>query len=103
MPSGRKSPLTVSLSEKEKDELDHQLRCTHTLSGIARRIRIVLLRAEGYSHQEIAERVGVGRSIVRKWIRRYLANRIRGLQDQPRPGRPHKGFCKDSSSSADLP
>ena len=90
MPSDRKSPLTVALSEKERDELSHQLRCTQTLSGVARRIRIVLLQCEGYSNQEIAQRVGVGRSIVRKWIRRYLAHGIQGLQDQLRPGRPHK-------------
>ena len=90
MSSGRKSNFVVSLSEKEMAILHHECRCTHTLSGVARRIRIIVLRAEGHTQKEIAARVGVGRSIVRKWIERYLASGIQGLSDLSRPGRPHK-------------
>jgi transposase len=91
MSSGHKSSFIASLSQKEMAILQHELRCTHTLNGVARRIRIVLLKSEGYSQTAIAVRVGVGRSIVRKWIQRYLASGIPGLMDLSRPGRPHKG------------
>lgn len=53
------------------------------------RARIVLMAASGFGTEEIARRLGVGASTVRKWKARFLANpRLSGLRDRERSGRP---------------
>ena len=87
MTQGRKSPFMVVLNIDEKERLEYLLRSTIIRAGLARRARIVLLRAEGLSLTEIAERIGVGRCIVRKWIKKFLKYRLKGLEDKPGRGR----------------
>src|SRR5215216_3705666 len=58
------------------------------LEAWARRSRIVLSAAEGLKNTEIAERLGVGRPMVTKWRNRFAQDRLDGLVDEPRPGRP---------------
>ena len=55
---------------------------------MALRSRIVLAAAEGLKNTEIAERVGVTRPVVTKWRNRFAEDRLEGLLDEPRPGRP---------------
>jgi transposase len=55
---------------------------------VALRSRIVLAAAEGLKNTEIAERVGVTRPVVTKWRNRFAEDRLEGLLDEPRPGRP---------------
>jgi transposase/transposase-like protein len=50
----------------------------------------VLLAADGVSHTEIAELVGVSRPTVISWRQRYERSGLRGLEDQPRSGRPRR-------------
>jgi transposase len=52
------------------------------------RSRIVLAAAEGLGNTEVAERLQVGRMMVGKWRSRFVAARLDGLLDEPRPGRP---------------
>ncbi|MET7339195.1 helix-turn-helix domain-containing protein [Nonomuraea sp. NPDC005650] len=40
------------------------------------------------STKVVAEEIGVSRETVSKWRRRFLADRLMGLADEPRPGRP---------------
>ncbi len=87
MARGRKSPFMVNLNHEEKERLEYLLRSTAIRAGLARRARMVLLRAEGLSLTDIAERVGVGRRIVRKWIKRFLETGLKGLGDKPGRGR----------------
>lgn len=49
---------------------------------------MVLLAAEGVPDTQIAERVGHSRQTVARWRRRFLAQRLDGLHDEPRPGAP---------------
>src|SRR3954469_19663639 len=52
------------------------------------RSRIVLAAAEGLGNTEVAERLQVGRMMVGKWRSRFVADRLDGLLDEPRSGRP---------------
>ena len=48
----------------------------------------MLAAAEGGGNTEVAERLGVSRMTVGKWRARFVAERLDGLLDEPRPGRP---------------
>src|SRR3972149_5597047 len=87
MASGRRSLLIVSLSGQTRAELERWLRSTTICAGRARRAQIVLLRADGHTLSELARRVGVTRVVVYKWIKRFLKQGLRGLEDKPGRGR----------------
>lgn len=88
MARGRKSALVVSLTQKERGELESLQRRTTARAGVTRRARMVLLRAEGHSISEVSRRVGVAPVVVYKWLKRYRKKGIQGLGDKPRSGRP---------------
>ena len=46
----------------------------------------MLACAEGASNVEVATRLGVSLPTVGKWRARFLARRLEGLHDEPRPG-----------------
>src|SRR4030095_3562023 len=90
MARGRKSSLHIVLSGPERDTLERWQRSTTIAAGLARRGRIILLLAAGLSQSHVGQMVGAQRSIVRKWARRFLAQRLAGLADAS--GRGAKGF-----------
>jgi transposase len=49
---------------------------------------MILRCAEGLTSKAVAAELGVHEHTVGKWRRRFLADRIDGLLDEPRPGRP---------------
>lgn len=44
--------------------------------------------AKGHTNREVARRLGVSEPTVCKWRRRFIAGRLEGLHDEPRPGVP---------------
>lgn len=82
------SAAVVELSEDERTELVALARRRKTAQALALRSRIVLACAEGKGNVAVAEELGISRETVRKWRTRFLAGRLEGLVDDPRPGRP---------------
>jgi len=87
MPRGRPlAPLTMSPAERE--ELVSITRSRSMPQSLATRARIVLLAAQGESNTCIAKQLGLSLPTVGIWRKRYGAQRIQGLYDEPRPGGP---------------
>ena len=80
--------VPLGLREGDRQRLESLRRASSVRAGAAQRARIVLLAADGVSHTEIAERVGVSRPTVIAWRQRYERSGLVGLEDQPRSGRP---------------
>ena len=75
----------IELFDDERVQLEAWSRRRTSAQALAQRSRIVLL---GLKNTEIAERVGVTRPVVTKWRNRFAEDRLEGLLDEPRPGRP---------------
>jgi transposase len=73
----------------DRVQLEATVRMGTVETRAARRARIVLLAAEGWSNRDIAERVGMHYNQVGVWRKRYGEFGLAGLLDNERPGRPH--------------
>ncbi|HWN09777.1 MAG TPA: helix-turn-helix domain-containing protein [Pyrinomonadaceae bacterium] len=89
MARGRKSSLHIVLSPEERQILARWQRSTTLAAGLARRGKIILLLAARHAQTQVAQAVGVQRTVVRKWAKRFLTQRLDGLADAP--GRGAKG------------
>ena len=84
----RKSPYTITLNLHEKNILQSMSRKYTSPYRDVIRAKIVLMAAQGISNEEIAIRLNTPRQIVSKWHKRFYFQRLMGLQDEPRGGRP---------------
>src|SRR4030095_11251817 len=76
----------LALSDEERATLQRRARRAKSSQALAERGRIVLACAEGASNAAVAERLGISRPTVTKWRSRFVARRLEGLADEPRPG-----------------
>ncbi len=79
---------SVELSDEERAQLTAWTRRATSANALAMRSRIVLAAADGLGNTAVAAKVGVEVGTARRWRNRFLAHRLEGLLDEPRPGRP---------------
>src|SRR3954453_9633969 len=84
----RNTAIRIELTDRERARLEAWARRRTSAQALAQRSRIVLLAADGVRNSEIAERLGTGRPMVTKWRNRFAEQRLDGLVDEARPGRP---------------
>lgn len=84
----RKSPFAIELSGGELRTLEAQARRYTLPYRDVVRAKIVLMAAQGMDNDEIAWRLDTRREIVSKWRKRFFEERLAGLEERPRLGRP---------------
>tara|TARA_R110002072_G_scaffold291112_1_gene459079 strand:+ start:115 stop:1224 length:1110 start_codon:yes stop_codon:yes gene_type:complete len=76
------------LSAEERCYLERQVRRHRVARSFSERCRIILKCSQGLQSKVVAAQLGVCESTVGKWRRRFLQDRIDGLFDEARTGRP---------------
>ena len=84
------SATPIALSDDERVTLERWGRRPKSAQAFALRCRIVLACADGTPNTHVAARLGVSRDMVGTWRSRFVARRLEGLSDEPRPGAPRK-------------
>jgi len=84
----RKSPFRIELSVDESVELSRRA-TKYTLPYFeVVRAKMILMAADGMDNDEIAARLNTRREVVSQWRKRFFKERLAGLEERARPGRP---------------
>jgi transposase-like protein len=86
----RRSLDPIELTEHERRELEAVAGRLTAPFRMVQRARIVLYAAQGLTNVEIAGRLDTAPEVVAKWRRRFRLERLEGLRDRPRAGRPRR-------------
>lgn len=84
----RPSPYPVELTSSERTTLEARARQYTLPYRDVVRAKLILLAAQGLENKEIARRLDLPRPKVSKWRKRFFHERLAGLEDRPRGGRP---------------
>jgi transposase len=82
--------VPLVLTKAERETLERYVRRRKSAQQLALRSRIVLRCADGLANREVAKQLRVHEATVCKWRGRFVAKRLDGLSDDPRPGAPRK-------------
>ena len=85
--TGRRT-APIILSSEERSYLERQVRRRRVARSLSERCHVILRCADGLLSKSVADELGLHEHNVGKWRRRFLANRVEGLLDEARPGRP---------------
>src|SRR6202453_3154424 len=80
--------VALVLSSDEREYLARQVRRLRVAPSLFERCPIILRWGEGIPSKVVAAELGVHEHTVGKWRRRFLKDRVEGLLDEARPGRP---------------
>ena len=84
----RKSPFRIVLSANEAAELQRRT-ARYTLPYFeVVRAKMILMAADGLDNDQIAARLDTRREVVNQWRKRFFKERLAGLEERARPGRP---------------
>ena len=83
-----KSPFVIQLCESERADLKEKSRHGTSQHRVVIRSKLILLAAEGMDNEAIARRLDVDRKTVSRWRKRFFEERLAGLEERPRSGRP---------------
>ena len=78
----------LEITVEERVELERRVRAHTTPQRMVKRARVVLLAADGMANRRISVEVGLSEQYVAMWRRRFASDRLAGLEDRPRSGRP---------------
>ena len=84
----RKCPYLIQLSAVERTRLEATARRYTSPYRDVIRAKIILYAAAGLENEEIAARLDTPRQIVSKWRKRFYRERMAGLEELSRTGRP---------------
>ena len=84
----KSSPYRIVITPDEERELNSRA-AKYTLAYFrVIRAKIILLAAQGLGNDEIAAKLDARREVVSMWRKRFFEQRLEGLEERPRPGRP---------------
>ena len=88
MPRSGRPKAELVLTDAEREQLTRWSRRRKSSQALALRSRIVLACAGGADNKSVAEELGCAAATVGKWRARFVEQRLDGLSDEARPGRP---------------
>lgn len=79
---------TIALTREEQADLESVARRATSAARDVFRASLILRAAAGASNEQIAVAMKTRPATASKWRGRFLRDRLHGLQDAPRPGKP---------------
>jgi len=92
----------IVLGQEERAELERLRRAPAGRAGVSRRANAVLLMAERVPGVKIAQRTGYTAVQVSRIRRRFAEERLGGLADRPRSGRPRQASARKIAQAVAL-
>mgnify|MGYP002179638259 CR=1 FL=1 len=87
----------LRLTSRHRVEIEEIARSLSLPAGFVLRAKIVLLLADGFSYQSVADKLDTSTPTVGKWKKRFLQQGPDGVETQ-RPGGPAKSLTASISS-----
>jgi len=87
--TGSTTPIRITLNDEARKQLTKISKSFKIAHDLVVRSVIILLLSTGLSISEVSRQTKTSRLTIRKWANRYVAYGFKGLQDEPRSGRPH--------------
>lgn len=80
----------IELTAEERQELEHRAACYTLPHKQVQRAKIALYAADELTNVEIARRLEMTPEAVGRWRKRFCEERLGGLEDKARSGRPRR-------------
>ncbi|HEY5344153.1 MAG TPA: helix-turn-helix domain-containing protein [Solirubrobacteraceae bacterium] len=85
-----RSGYVIELSGEERAELERRVACYTLPHKVVVRAKMILYAADRQPTAEIARRLETAPRVVARWRKRFFEERLAGLEDRERAGRPRR-------------